>query len=166
MILIRLTKRIQACKLETLFYDARDANPIRLAAVRVYSTQPPNYAEHTTCSPRPVATPQYNSRRRRNQSRFHPPPMHLFILSLHPHHITPVKKYEQPLDAQDYLHLLSKFIQESYRILANGGRICINVATTEHSPNRFYTGADIHLTYAQKTIHSLTTMPQYSQSQI
>jgi len=57
--------------------------------------------------------------------------VHLMITSP-PYNVT--KEYDQNLNLKDYLNLLKKAFSESYRVLINGGRACINVANLGRKP--------------------------------
>jgi site-specific DNA-methyltransferase (adenine-specific) len=57
--------------------------------------------------------------------------VHLMITSP-PYNVT--KEYDQDLSLKDYLALLKNSFQETYRVLVNGGRACINVANLGRRP--------------------------------
>lgn len=57
--------------------------------------------------------------------------IHLIITSP-PYNVS--KEYDNDLTLQEYLDLLKRVFKESYRILVNGGRICINVANLGRKP--------------------------------
>lgn len=44
------------------------------------------------------------------------------------------KEYDQDLSLTEYLNILKKVFQETYRVLVNGGRACINVANLGRKP--------------------------------
>jgi len=57
--------------------------------------------------------------------------VHLMITSP-PYNVT--KEYDNNLSLDEYLHLLSKCFSETYRVLVNGGRACINIANVGRKP--------------------------------
>jgi site-specific DNA-methyltransferase (adenine-specific) len=57
--------------------------------------------------------------------------VHLMITSP-PYNVT--KEYDQNLTLQDYLHLLDNVMRETYRVLVDGGRACVNVANLGRKP--------------------------------
>jgi modification methylase len=57
--------------------------------------------------------------------------LHLMITSP-PYNVT--KDYDDDLTLNDYLELLRKVFTETYRVLVNGGRACINVANIGRKP--------------------------------
>ena len=57
--------------------------------------------------------------------------IHLMITSP-PYNVT--KEYDQNLTLQDYLHLLDNVMRETYRVLVDGGRACVNVANLGRKP--------------------------------
>jgi DNA modification methylase len=57
--------------------------------------------------------------------------LHLMITSP-PYNVT--KDYDDDLTLNDYLELLKRVLSETYRILVNGGRACINVANIGRKP--------------------------------
>jgi site-specific DNA-methyltransferase (adenine-specific) len=57
--------------------------------------------------------------------------LHLMITSP-PYNVT--KEYDDDLSLQDYLELLKNVFTETYRVLVNGGRACINVANLGRKP--------------------------------
>jgi modification methylase len=57
--------------------------------------------------------------------------LHLMITSP-PYNVT--KEYDEDLTLQEYLHLLRQVFTETYRVLVNGGRACINVANLGRRP--------------------------------
>jgi modification methylase len=57
--------------------------------------------------------------------------LHLMITSP-PYNVT--KEYDEDLSLQEYLHLLRLVFTETYRVLINGGRACINVANLGRRP--------------------------------
>lgn len=57
--------------------------------------------------------------------------VHLMITSP-PYNVT--KEYDQDLSLKDYLTLLENSFKETYRVLVNGGRACINVANLGRKP--------------------------------
>ncbi|MDI9312282.1 MAG: site-specific DNA-methyltransferase [Limnohabitans sp.] len=57
--------------------------------------------------------------------------LHLMITSP-PYNVT--KEYDDDLSLQDYLDLLKRVFTETYRVLVNGGRACINVANLGRKP--------------------------------
>jgi site-specific DNA-methyltransferase (adenine-specific) len=44
------------------------------------------------------------------------------------------KEYDQDLDLEEYLNLLKDVFTETYRVLVNGGRACINIANVGRKP--------------------------------
>ncbi len=57
--------------------------------------------------------------------------VHLMITSP-PYNVS--KEYDEDLSLDDYLQLLRKAFEETYRVLVNGGRACINVANLGRKP--------------------------------
>lgn len=57
--------------------------------------------------------------------------VHLMITSP-PYNVT--KEYDEDLNLQDYLDLLKRVFIETYRVLVNGGRCCINIANLGRKP--------------------------------
>jgi modification methylase len=57
--------------------------------------------------------------------------LHLMVTSP-PYNVT--KEYDADLSLQEYLHLLRQVFTETYRVLVNGGRACINVANLGRRP--------------------------------
>lgn len=57
--------------------------------------------------------------------------VHLMITSP-PYNVT--KEYDQDLSLSAYLSLLENSFKETYRVLVNGGRVCINVANLGRKP--------------------------------
>jgi len=57
--------------------------------------------------------------------------VHLMITSP-PYNVT--KEYDDDLSLQEYLKLLKNVFLETYRVLINGGRVCINVANLGRKP--------------------------------
>ena len=57
--------------------------------------------------------------------------VHLMITSP-PYNVT--KEYDNNLSLQEYLQLLKNVFSETYRVLVNGGRACINVANLGRKP--------------------------------
>jgi len=57
--------------------------------------------------------------------------LHLMITSP-PYNVS--KEYDDDLSLKDYLDLLKKTFSETYRVLVNGGRACINVANLGRKP--------------------------------
>ncbi len=57
--------------------------------------------------------------------------VHLMITSP-PYNVS--KEYDQDLGLQEYLQLLRNVLTETYRVLVNGGRACINVANLGRKP--------------------------------
>lgn len=57
--------------------------------------------------------------------------IHLMITSP-PYNVT--KEYDDNLTLQEYLTLLNNSFKETYRVLVNGGRVCINVANLGRKP--------------------------------
>lgn len=57
--------------------------------------------------------------------------VHLMITSP-PYNVT--KDYDQNLTLQDYLSLIEKVMKETYRVLIDGGRACVNVANVGRKP--------------------------------
>lgn len=57
--------------------------------------------------------------------------VHLMITSP-PYNVT--KDYDEDLSLKEYLSLLEKVFKETYRVLVNGGRACINVANIGRKP--------------------------------
>jgi site-specific DNA-methyltransferase (adenine-specific) len=57
--------------------------------------------------------------------------VHLMITSP-PYNVS--KEYDEDLSLQEYLSLLKKSFTETYRVLANGGRACINIANLGRKP--------------------------------
>ncbi|MGP1515814.1 MAG: DNA-methyltransferase [Bacteroidales bacterium] len=44
------------------------------------------------------------------------------------------KEYDEDLSLEEYLHLLENVFTETYRVLVNGGRACINIANVGRKP--------------------------------
>lgn len=57
--------------------------------------------------------------------------VHLMITSP-PYNVS--KEYDEDLSLKEYFNLLRKAFQETYRVLVNGGRACINVANLGRKP--------------------------------
>lgn len=57
--------------------------------------------------------------------------VHLMITSP-PYNVA--KEYDEDLSLQEYLRMLKKVFEETYRVLINGGRACINVANLGRKP--------------------------------
>lgn len=57
--------------------------------------------------------------------------VHLMITSP-PYNVT--KEYDQNLTLQEYLSLIEKVMTETYRVLIDGGRACINIANVGRKP--------------------------------
>jgi DNA modification methylase len=57
--------------------------------------------------------------------------LHLIITSP-PYNVT--KEYDEDLSLQEYLQLLHKVFSETYRVLVDGGRACVNVANLGRKP--------------------------------
>lgn len=57
--------------------------------------------------------------------------IHLMITSP-PYNVT--KEYDQNLTLQQYLQLIETVMRETYRVLVNGGRACVNVANLGRKP--------------------------------
>lgn len=57
--------------------------------------------------------------------------VHLMITSP-PYNVT--KEYDQNLTLQQYLQLIESVMRETYRVLVNGGRACVNVANLGRKP--------------------------------
>jgi len=57
--------------------------------------------------------------------------LHLMITSP-PYNVS--KEYDNNLSLQEYLELLRKVFTETYRVLVNGGRACINIANVGRKP--------------------------------
>ncbi|MCS6903806.1 MAG: site-specific DNA-methyltransferase [Bacteroidia bacterium] len=57
--------------------------------------------------------------------------IHLMITSP-PYNVT--KEYDEDLTLEEYLQFLKKAFQETFRVLVNGGRACINVANLGRKP--------------------------------
>src|SRR3989337_106335 len=57
--------------------------------------------------------------------------LHLMITSP-PYNVT--KEYDQDLSLREYLQLLGNVFSETYRVLVNGGRACVNVANIGRRP--------------------------------
>jgi site-specific DNA-methyltransferase (adenine-specific) len=57
--------------------------------------------------------------------------IHLMITSP-PYNVS--KEYDKDLSLKDYLMLLQNSFKETYRVLVNGGRVCINVANLGRKP--------------------------------
>mgnify|MGYP005848353975 CR=1 FL=1 len=57
--------------------------------------------------------------------------LHLMITSP-PYNVT--KDYDEELSLEEYLHLLRRVFSETYRVLVDGGRACINVANLGRRP--------------------------------
>jgi len=57
--------------------------------------------------------------------------IHLMITSP-PYNVS--KEYDNDLSLKEYLHLLKNSFKETYRVLVNGGRACINVANLGRKP--------------------------------
>ena len=57
--------------------------------------------------------------------------VHLMITSP-PYNVT--KEYDQNLTLQQYLQLMENVLKETYRVLVNGGRACVNVANLGRKP--------------------------------
>jgi site-specific DNA-methyltransferase (adenine-specific) len=57
--------------------------------------------------------------------------LHLMVTSP-PYNVT--KEYDDNLSLQEYLQLLKNVFSETYRVLVNGGRACINVANLGRKP--------------------------------
>lgn len=57
--------------------------------------------------------------------------LHLMITSP-PYNVT--KEYDQYLSLKEYLQLLQRVFSETYRVLTNGGRACVNIANLGRQP--------------------------------
>lgn len=57
--------------------------------------------------------------------------LHLMVTSP-PYNVT--KEYDEDLSLKEYLHLLHSVFSETYRVLVNGGRACVNVANLGRRP--------------------------------
>ena len=57
--------------------------------------------------------------------------LHLMVTSP-PYNVT--KEYDEDLSLKEYLQLLRQVFAETYRVLVNGGRACINVANLGRRP--------------------------------
>ena len=57
--------------------------------------------------------------------------LHLMITSP-PYNVS--KEYDQDLSLQEYLQLLTNVFTETYRVLVNGGRACVNIANLGRKP--------------------------------
>lgn len=57
--------------------------------------------------------------------------VHLMITSP-PYNVS--KEYDEDLSLKEYLQLLEQVFRETYRVLINGGRACINVANLGRKP--------------------------------
>ena len=57
--------------------------------------------------------------------------VHLMITSP-PYNVS--KEYDKDLSLEEYLEMLTKVFKETYRVLVNGGRACINVANLGRKP--------------------------------
>jgi len=57
--------------------------------------------------------------------------LHLMITSP-PYNVS--KEYDEDLSLKEYLEMLRKVFTETYRVLVNGGRVCINVANLGRKP--------------------------------
>ena len=57
--------------------------------------------------------------------------VHLMITSP-PYNVS--KEYDEDLSLEEYLKMLTKVFQETYRVLVNGGRACVNVANLGRKP--------------------------------
>jgi DNA modification methylase len=57
--------------------------------------------------------------------------LHLMVTSP-PYNVT--KEYDEDLSLQEYLQLLQKVFSETYRVLVDGGRACVNVANLGRKP--------------------------------
>jgi len=57
--------------------------------------------------------------------------VHLMITSP-PYNVT--KEYDQNLTLQQYLQMIENVMRETYRVLINGGRACINIANVGRKP--------------------------------
>ncbi len=57
--------------------------------------------------------------------------LHLMVTSP-PYNVT--KEYDEDLSLQEYLSLLRQVFAETYRVLVNGGRACVNVANLGRRP--------------------------------
>ena len=57
--------------------------------------------------------------------------IHLMITSP-PYNVS--KEYDEDLSFSEYLEMLEKVITETYRVLVNGGRVCVNVANLGRKP--------------------------------
>ena len=57
--------------------------------------------------------------------------VHLMVTSP-PYNVT--KEYDEDLSLQEYLSLLRQVFAETYRVLVNGGRACVNVANLGRRP--------------------------------
>lgn len=54
------------------------------------------------------------------------------MITLPPYNVS--KDYDQNLSLKEYLQLLENAFKETYRVLVNGGRACINVANVGRKP--------------------------------
>ena len=57
--------------------------------------------------------------------------LHLMVTSP-PYNVS--KEYDQDLSLKDYLQMLENVFEETYRVLVNGGRACVNVANLGRKP--------------------------------
>ena len=57
--------------------------------------------------------------------------VHLMITSP-PYNVS--KEYDEDLSLKEYLQLLENSFKETFRVLVNGGRACINVANLDRKP--------------------------------
>ncbi len=57
--------------------------------------------------------------------------LHLMITSP-PYNVS--KEYDEDLSLTEYLNMLTKVFKETFRVLVNGGRVCINVANLGRKP--------------------------------
>lgn len=57
--------------------------------------------------------------------------VHLMITSP-PYNVT--KEYDQNLTLKEYLHLIENVMRETFRVLINGGRACVNIANVGRKP--------------------------------
>jgi len=57
--------------------------------------------------------------------------IHLMVTSP-PYNVT--KEYDQDLSLDEYLDLLKRSFTETYRVLVNGGRVCVNIANLGRKP--------------------------------
>ena len=57
--------------------------------------------------------------------------VHLMVTSP-PYNVS--KEYDEDLSLEDYIEFLKSVLSETYRVLVNGGRVCINIANVGRKP--------------------------------